>query len=121
MPRKKTRSSRKNLLNEHVEARIGGGKSGFDPIASQREAGYAGGLFLRRLFTGRLRTRSRFIQLSLLAFGVLFMLPLVGWVGSNNPGSLLMSQYTCAFLLIILSTIVGVLMIYCGVMSILQE
>jgi hypothetical protein len=54
-----------------------GNRTGLDPMDTYAEVGYAEGLLIKGLFTGRLRTRNPFYLLLLTGLGVLLMLPLV--------------------------------------------
>ena len=46
-------------------------RSGLDPVDSDNEAGYMGGVFLRKVLTLRLRTRNPWALLALFLLGVL--------------------------------------------------
>ncbi len=68
------------------------GASGLDPMDTYREAAYAEGLFYRRLFTGRLRTRNEFYITLMAVFGAVMVFPLLAVLyervaaGTTNQG-----------------------------------
>jgi hypothetical protein len=57
--------------------RIRNGRSGLDPIDTGMEAAYEDGLFLRNLFTGRIRTRNPFLVASMMLIGACLLMPLL--------------------------------------------
>ena len=52
-------------------------RSGYDPIDTDTESGHMLGIFLRRLFTGQLRTRNPFYLACLAVLGLLGISPLL--------------------------------------------
>jgi hypothetical protein len=108
-----------SLLSDHIDNRLSGGKSGYDPIANRNEAAYAQGRFLRGLFTGQARTRNPFALLMMLGFGVLLLLPLVGLLDTGNVIGLRPADGSGPSpILVIVAAIIGGLLVYNAVMSI---
>ncbi len=60
--------------------RLDVGLTGYDPLDANREAGFALGLFLRSLLTGRLRTRRGWLMALLMFCGTLMILPVLLFV-----------------------------------------
>ncbi|TAH48675.1 MAG: hypothetical protein EYC68_20425 [Chloroflexota bacterium] len=56
--------------------RLEKGQSGFDPLGARQEAAFAQGLFIRNLFTLRLRTHKRWALGLMLLLGTCLVLPL---------------------------------------------
>lgn len=82
MPKRK--SARKHPSDENPWGtrgpgadRLDAGLSGYDPIGARQEAGFAAGVFLRNLLTGRLRTRRGWLVALLMFCGTLMIVPVV--------------------------------------------
>ena len=65
------------------------GRSGLDPVDNDTESGYMAGVMLRRLLTGKLRTRNPFALLLLAVVGLACILPLLLAVLEALRGNLL--------------------------------
>ena len=63
------------------------GRSGYDPLDTNREAGFMEGTFFRNLFTLRLRTRNPFYLILMFVFGapISVFMPLALYVISTAP------------------------------------
>ena len=75
----KHRSKHTDSIPGRPGYRTRGGRSGLDPIDNQTEASFVEGLFIRKLFTGKIRTRNPVYLLIMLVVGLLLLLfPLAG-------------------------------------------
>jgi hypothetical protein len=82
MPKRK--SARKHTSDENPWSmrgpgadRLDAGMSGYDPVGARQEAGFAAGLLLRNLLTGRLRTRRGWLIALLMFCGTLLIMPVL--------------------------------------------
>ena len=65
------------------------GRSGLDPVDNDAESGHMAGVLLRRLLTGKLRTRNPFTLLLLALLGMSCILPLLLAILEASRGNLL--------------------------------
>ena len=84
------------------------GRSGLDPIDNDAESGHMAGIFLRRLLTGKLRTRSPFTLLLLVVLGLGCVAPLFLAVLEAFRGDLLPFE---AWVMIAIAGIIGTAML----------
>src|SRR5579859_2093115 len=71
--------SKDSLIPGKIGYRTREGRTGLDPIDTQKETSYMEGIFLRKLFTGKLRTRNPVYLVVMATIGVLLVLfPLIG-------------------------------------------
>ncbi len=112
---------RHSHYEELIDQRIGGGKSGYDVVATLSEFSYGAGVFLRKLILGQVRTRNPFLLLLMIGTGVLCTLPAISWFytaitqsGPSNPDWLTLAAVTVVL-------IFGSMWLYNAVMSILQS
>ncbi len=118
MKKHKPTHEKSSLYADLIDHRAGGGKTGYDPIATGLETSYAQGRFIRALFTGRLRTRNRFMQGLLLLFGVLLLLPLGGLLDTGNVLGLRPPTGAPSVLGVLAVSLLGALLLYSALMSI---
>jgi hypothetical protein len=91
------------------------GRSGYDPLDSNREAAFMEGTFFRRLFTFRLRTRNVFHLILMFIFGVIPFVPLVSVLiiqvsnGLKNGNLFGWSTPIGPFLILLFTAIAGAL------------
>jgi hypothetical protein len=85
------------------------GRSGLDPVDNDAEGGHMAGVFIRRLLTGKLRTRNPFALLLLALLGLACTAPLLLAVLEAMRGDLLPFG---AWVLITISFLFGVLLLF---------
>jgi hypothetical protein len=85
------------------------GRSGLDPVDNDAESGHMAGVFIRRLLTGRLRTRNPITLLLLALLGLACIAPLLLAVLEALRGDLLPFG---AWVLITISFLFGVLLLF---------
>jgi hypothetical protein len=113
---------RENNLVGYTGERLGGNKSGLDPIANQKEAAFMEGRLLRYLITGRLRTRNPIALLLMSGIGILLLMPFIGWFDENNQLGLRLPQDGAGReIFILLFAMAGVLLLYSVIMSVLER
>jgi hypothetical protein len=84
------------------------GRSGLDPIDNDAEGGHMTGIFIRRLLTGKLRTRNPFMLLLLAVFGVACIAPVLLGTLEAFRGDLLSFE---AWVAIALTGLLGIAML----------
>jgi hypothetical protein len=80
MSKAKHRPSEMTSFRGQPGYRNRGNRTGLDPIDSYAEAGYAQGLFIRNLFTGRLCTRNPVLLIIMIMLGLVFFLPMLFFI-----------------------------------------
>lgn len=89
-------SSKKSSYRGQFGYRNRGNRTGLDPVDSYAEVGYAEGLFIRNLFTGRLRTRNPILLIILDILGLAFCCPLLIYINYViGTGTLFSSGLIC--------------------------
>jgi len=81
------------------------GRSGYDPIDSRTEAGHAVGIFIQKLFTGRLKTQNPVYLFLLFIVGFILIVPLFLAIVEMQNGDLFPWE---AWILFSISGIIGV-------------
>lgn len=63
------------------------GRSGYDPIDTQAEAGHVAGLYLRKLLTGQLRLKKPLHYILMTLIGLLLVFPLISAIVLMTRGT----------------------------------
>ncbi len=117
-PRQKKQSHFEELIDE----RIGGGRSGYDPIATQLEIAYVAGRFLRSLVLGQAHTRNVIMLLLMIGIGVLCLVPAIAWFDTGNVLGIRSDPDVSASLEAAMTgMIIGGLLLYNATMSIVHK
>jgi hypothetical protein len=93
------------------------GRSGLDPIDNDAEGGHMVGVFLRRLLTGKLRTRNPFSLFVLAVIGLICLTPFLLAVLEAFRGNLLPFG---AWMVIIIAAFFGIAMLVNGIRNLLR-
>jgi hypothetical protein len=106
------RTPQKNTAAQGVQGQPGyrtrGNRSGYDPLDTEAESGHMIGVFVRHLFTGRLRTKSA-VYLALMAVvSILGMAPMLLTIWQAFQGNIMPSG---AWVLIAIAFLIGLAML----------
>jgi hypothetical protein len=86
-PKDKDERGNPGVLPGQPGYRTRDGRSGYDPIDSRTEAAYMSGTFIKKLFTGQLRTRNPIILSLLGILGLVLIIPLILAISETIRGN----------------------------------
>ena len=86
-----------NALSGWSGYRTRAGRSGYDPVDTRTEAGHMPGIFIRELFTGRLKTENPVYLSILLIVGLVLVIPLFFAIIEMQNGNLFSWQVWILF------------------------
>jgi hypothetical protein len=95
--------------------RISGGRSGYDPLDTNREAAYMEGIFYRKLFTLKLRTQSVFHLSLMLIFGIILSILMSYPVYALFSGFLTIDQSIGSIIIVLLLLFIWGLIFLVGI------
>jgi hypothetical protein len=95
--------------------RISGGRSGYDPLDTNREAAYMEGIFYRNLFTLKLRTQSAFHLSLMLIFGIILSVLMSYPVYALFTGFLTIDQSIGSIIVVLVLLLIWGLLFLAGI------